>query len=332
MRFFWIAAALGGSLLAACGGGGGGSTPPPSATVVITAGNQDAVARAAAGAVVSLAGAGGSVTASDGATTAAAVRSFAQRIAGGSAALRKRALAIPPEVVQCPAGGTATVAFTDNDNDGIPEVGDTMTLTYANCKETANDNVNGSIAVTLTYIELTQSGFIWFDGAMTINQLVATDGVRSATLAGGLALAYREDSATQTRLSLSVGTNGLTSTVAVTTPPQTETITYDSQFSYSETATYDGTTGALVSTSSLSGGGFTSSLIGGRVILEPQQAVVQFANEVYPRSGVLRVVGNGSALRLTALPATMARIELDANLDGNYEASKDVAWTVLLPT
>lgn len=339
MRGLWIALASAG-LLTACGGGGGDSNPAPVATVTITSANQDAVARAAAGAVVSLAGAGGGVTADEGsAGSNAALRSFASRVAGAALGDRKRMaaagraapLAVDPIVSACTFSGSITISATDGDNDGLPEAGDTLTMTFANCKESATDNINGTIALAITYAEFTNDGFFWFNGRTTITQLVATEGQRSASLAGDMEMYYRERSATQLDLLLVVGANGLTS--SVTTPGLTETIAYDPEFSYNETATYNANTGALVQSSSLTGGGFRSSQLGnGRLILEPQQAVIQLANQVYPSAGVLRVVGNGSALRLVTLSSTTVRIELDANLDGNYEAFHDVDWADLLPT
>jgi hypothetical protein len=327
MRSIWIALASA-VLLSACGGGGGDSSPPPAATVTITTANQDAVARAAAGAVVSLggAGSGGGLTSSEPSTAAALVRQAATRLA----ATRKRALAIPSETAPCTVSGSVTISFVDADSSNSLTVGDTMTSTFSNCKETADDNLSGSFSVRLTLVDVDVNGYLRFDGTVTFSQLAATVGDRSATLSGSASMTYAERSSTRLDVTLSIGSSGLSS--SLTADGVTETISYDPEFAYSETSTFDATTGALQSTSTLVGGGFSSSAIGGRVLLETQQAVTQFAGEDYPRGGALRVVGNGSALRLTALPTALVRIELDANLDGNYEASKEIAWLILLPT
>ena len=75
----------------------------------------------------------------------------------------------------------------------------------------------------------------------------------------------------------------------------------------------------------------SASTIGGRVQLDTPTPIQELVADAYPRAGVLRVTGQGSALRLTALNATTVRVELDANQDGSYEATKDVAWSELLP-
>lgn len=315
--------------VAACGGGGGGgNAAAPEPTVVITATNRDAVARAAAGAVVSLGGpaSGGGLTSAEPSTAAALVRQSATRLA----ATRKRPLAIPPATANCSVSGSVTISFVDADNDGALTVGDTMTTSFANCKETADDNVNGSFAVRLTRLDVDSNDFVRFDGTVTFSQLAATVGDRSATLSGSASMTYAERSATRLDVTLSIGSSGLSS--SLTAGGATETIAYDPEFSYTETSTFDATTGALQSTSTLVRGGFSSTAINGRVILDTQQAVMQFAGEDYPRSGVLRVVGVGSALRLTALPGELLRIELDATLDGTYEVSDEVPWQDLLPT
>jgi hypothetical protein len=346
-----IATVLGSSMLvSACGGGGGGNSPPPVGTpLTITVANQDGVARATAAAAASLLGAGSGATASDrpsaavagmGAAQRASLRDAARRAAalvgGADGPARKRLaaagavrpLAIDPLTEPCAVSGSLTLSFVDADNNGLASVGDTMTLTYSQCRDTATDLAQGSISITFSRIELV-NGLVRFAGSMSIPQFTLTEGTRGASLAGGLTMTYTEDSLTQSRLTLVVGGNGLTA--GVTGAGLNETIGYESEFSLSETDTLNATTGELVFATATVGGGFSASSIGGRVVIEPVAPIVQYATEAYPRSGTLRVVGNASALRLTALDATTTRIELDANLDGTYEVSKDVAWVVLLP-
>jgi hypothetical protein len=349
MRALFVAV-LGGGLLAACGGGGG---PAPLPTpLAITAANQDAVARATANAVVALSGAGGGLTASDQpspasvaampmprrpASLAAAARHVARQFATDSVwaakpvatAGSKQALAIQPEISLCGISGSVTLSAIDADNDGTLSIGDTLTFTFNACRDAGSATLNGSMAITLSRVDVNAGGFVSFNGSMTVTQLTVTDGARSASLDGNASMTFTADSATQQRVSLVVGGAGLRASVSES--GVTETIAYDPAFSFNETDTFNAATGALESTASLVSGGFNATAISGRVLLETQAPIVQLSSETYPRSGTVRVVGTGSALRLGALDGTTVRIELDANGDGTYEASKDVAWSTLLP-
>jgi hypothetical protein len=57
---------------------------------------------------------------------------------------------------------------------------------------------------------------------------------------------------------------------------------------------------------------------------------VQRDADLYPTSGQIVATGAVGSLRTTALNTTNVQIELDANGDGIYEASKVVLWTALL--
>lgn len=326
-------AALCSSLVAACGGGGDGGTPLP-APLTITTVNQDAVATTAAAAMLSVSSAGG-VTASGSAGPAAigaASRRVALRLADSrkhAAAANVQPLVIPPEVENCPAGGTATLSYQDTNDSGDLDMGEGITFTFANCKQTASDSLDGSIAVTIASAGPSAGG-IQFTGTMTVTNLVAVDGTRSAGLSGSASMAYEDQTATQTRIALTVGAAGLTSSVTLGAQ-NSETITFEPGFAYVETMTTDAN-GSPLQTSSTVNGGFRSDALGGRVILETQQQIVQSANAPYPGSGAVRVVGTNSALRLTVLDTATVRQELDTNGDGTYDTSKDVPWTTLLPT
>ena len=349
MRAFWMAV-LGGGLLGACGGGGD-SNPLPT-PLTITATNRVGVASATAAAVASLLGAGSGVTASDGSgaspasaqtgatrqagtSFAAAARRLAGALGGDAAAARKRvasapvrALAIASETTPCTAGGQVIVSFTDADNNGAPSIGDTLTLTFAQCYETADDSIDGSMSISLSRFDMV-NGLVSFDGSMSLQQLSIVAGARSAGLAGGLAMTYTEDSTTQSRIALVVGSAGLTA--GAIAPGFAETVTYEPDFSLSETDTFDATTGALDHSVADLRGGFRAASIGGRVLLEPLAPIAQYAVDAYPILGTLRVVGNASALRLRVIDTTQVEVDLDANLDGTYESGGPVAWTALLP-
>jgi len=347
---------LGSSLLAACGGGGGSAgTTPTAGYLSITASNQDAVGRASVTASTTLLGAGGGIGGTNAASpggmstlslsgssaghASASLGSLAmlvgRTIAGsgaerrnpqalGTAAAPARRLAIPPDTSNCSVSGSITVSFADSDNSGTPTIGDTMTLAFNQCHETATDNINGSVAITLSQIGVT-NGLVSFTGSLAM-QMSLTDGTRAATLNGTLTMSFAEHSATETQVQLVASGAGLVA--GVNGGGLADTITFEQSFALNETDTTSTTPGGTDSSSATLNGNFSASSLGGRLSI---QTTVQLSTEAYPRSGEVVISGDASALRLHAIDATTVRVELDANHDGTYEASKDVPWTTLLP-
>ena len=328
-------AALCGALVAACGGGGGGGPTMVAATMGVNSANQDAVARTSASAMGSIASAGTGVTASSGGAGVASLPGASRQVALALTSTRKATLAAGragplatrSETAPCAFSGTVTVTVNDANNNNQGDAGDSLTFTFTNCKVTAADNANGSIAITLSSFAATPVGAN-FAGTMTLN-LVATEGTRTATLAGTVAANFTDLTTTQSRTSLTIGAGGLTG--SVTAGGTTETITYENGFALSETETIDGN-GNPLSTSTTVSGAISSSVLAGRIVLETTTPIVHLAADAYPGSGMLRATGtSGSALRVTALNNTQVQLDLDADGNGTYEASKTVLWTTVLP-
>lgn len=334
-KYVW--AALCSSLVAACGGGGGDGAPAtPQATVGISSTNQDQVGRAAASAVVSIASVSSGATASSGGAGVASVSWLSRQAALALNSTRKLALANRAQpmalvdyvpLTQCTAGGTAKVTLDDTNSNGQPDIGETLTFVFTNCKSTANDNVNGTIGISIASAGPTAGG-ITFTGTMTF-AITGTEGARTATINGAVAATYTDITSTVSRTDLTVGASNLTG--SVTAGGVTETLTYENGFTISETDTSDAN-GNTIQSSTLVSGGLTSSVLAGRVVLATQTPIVQLAADAYPSSGVLRATGtSGSALRLTALNATQVQVELDADGNGSYEATTTLPWSTVLP-
>ena len=354
-----LAVLLSSSLVAACGGGGSGDAGGTSAPLlVITTSNQQAVGRATATASTALVGAGGGVSGANsteggasalsvsrasgslpGASLGAVAMYLAHALdnstggqrwalaasrAGGSA----RALAVAPVTELCTLSGSFTLGLVDSDNSGSATLGDTLTLTFNHCQDSATESVNGVMSITFSQISM-PSGLLSFTGSLAMQSLTVADGTRTAVLNGGLVMDLAQLSSSQTRVGMTVGSSGLSASVTGT--GVSEAISFDAGFALNITETAATTVGGVDSATATLNGSFTASTIGGRVQLSTTVPMLQLASENYPRAGVLKVTGNASALRLTALDATTARIELDANLDGTYESSTDLAWTTLLP-
>lgn len=313
-------------VLTACGGGGGdsGSTTPV-ATLAITSTNQDGVARAATSAAASVGTAGGGLTGSSGA--AASLSTATRRAALALSSARKSALAAQPlasqsETYQCSYSGSVTLTVNDANNNNAGDAGDSLTFAFNSCKETANDSASGTLAITLSSYTATANGAN-FAGTMAFN-LTAADGTRTSAITGSVGVSYSDLSSTSSSMNLTVGSNGLSS--SVTAGGVTESITYESGFTISETDTSTGSTLTIA-------GGIQSSVLAGRIVIATPTAIVQSTGALYPSSGQLLVTGtSGSALRITVLSATQVQLDLDADGNGSYEATKTVAWSTVLPS
>lgn len=353
-------AILSSGLLVACGGGGGdaGGTPQPGALVGITASNQDAVGRAAATAARTFFGTEDGVATGSGASTSPAsvlsaapanagrsshsisalVRRAAQaladpsegrrqRLAAGASNVSARPLAIAPQTIPCSLSGSHTISFVDADNNGVLSAGDTMTTTSTQCRDTPAVSFSGSSAITFVRYE-TINGLSSFAGTFLIQQTTIVEGARTSVLNGSMAITFANLSFTESKFVSTVGASGLV--ISVSGVGIADTVTFEPGFVVDETDTSSNTSGRSNVTSIR--GGFSATSIGGRVMLETPSPLLQRSSEAYPYAGTLRVVGNGSALRLVMLDAASVRVELDAALDGIYESSKVLTWAALLPS
>jgi len=313
-----LAAALAVSM-AACGGGGGDDGSLPPGTIDVTAANQDTLARA--GMVALQAGVLGASlgVAGGGSPTALA-----------TAAGRKRAAAVqPPEVEACTVSGSTTTVYDDRDNSGTATAGDVATITYNDCVEVAGEVMNGTAVVTYTQVQL---GTPFSVGArITTNDLRTQTATRSVASQGGFDFLISAQSLLATSDSLRVSVpNALALTI--TTPLYTDTVTlqagYVLQSAYDSTAVPPGGTVPGRTTTSASGS-VSSAVAAGTVRVNTLQPFVQYDVDPYPRSGQFEVVGKTGSLQAVVLSSSQVEIDLDADGNGVFEATRTVAWTDL---
>lgn len=312
-----VAAGVLGLSLAGCGGGGS-SSPAPVGNVDVTSANQDTVAR---GSLVAL---------------QAGVLGGSAGVAGGGSALaraafapRKHIAAVQPPVDDaCFVSGSTRTVLDDRDNSGgtTPTVGDVATITYTDCVEVAGEVTNGTITATFTQIQ-TAALPATIAATITTTDLRTQTAHGSVAAQGGFTMTLRIDSLSADSLRVTVPSGF---TLAITTPLYSDTITLKP--GYVLDSSYDGTAlppgGSIPGrTTTTANGPVESATAAGYVQLATLQALVQYDIDAYPRSGQFQAAGKTGTLRGTVLSATQVQIDLDADGNGVYEASKIVPWT-----
>lgn len=344
--------------LGACGGGGGdpggGATP---AAIDITAANQDKVARTAAvgfqaGLVSNSAGAVGGGTPSplgvDRKSALHAAPSFA-RSSPLSVALRAVISRAPAReaaqnvgrvksaalhdlgVTACRVSGSYSGTVDDRDNSQTTGIGDLITIVFASCAmDTAAETVNGTLTLSLSQFTATPHLSLVAAATFANFTVVNTSDGNSARYDGGFTLSLAEPSATLSTLRLVVSS---ALAAQVTTPAYSDTVTL--QAGYTVDSVHDssilppgGTVPGRAATTI--GGKLSSAAAGGMVEIATQAGIVQYDVDLFPRSGLLKVVGPGSAMLVTVLSTTEVQLDLDADGNGSYETRKIVTWDFLL--
>jgi len=331
------------AFLSACGGGGGDSTPAPTVTAVaITSSNQAKVARATVDGGLALTQSQGlqatdratalSVKASPSPARIGAIETAIRR-ALGSMFVQRRTMASAdarPAVASsttdsCDASGSVTVTVDDRDNSGTISSGDTLALAFAQCKDSADDLLDGTMVITMSNVASSTSTRLEFTGSLAFQQVSVDLGQTSASINGSVTLSALETSASL-QMSLSVGSGGLT--VSASWPTFSDTIVYEAgmQIATTETMTSPSTMTVALD------GALTAASIGGRVTVTTPQAFAQLESAAYPHAGQVLVTGaSGSKLRITVIDITQLQLELDADGNGAYEATTIVPWSTLLP-
>ncbi|MFL6630168.1 MAG: hypothetical protein ACJ8G1_27285 [Vitreoscilla sp.] len=314
--------------LVACGGSGGDSSPPQGSKVAITSANQSQVVRASvnAGLSVSLAqGSVGGVSPAGVTDRTHALGGVLQRAMGAARASRKgiASASVHPaatisDTEPCGVSGTVTIVLDDRDNNQALSSGDSVSATFAQCKDSASTTINGAIVIALTSTPTDTQ----FSASANFQSVVVTDNGVTSTISGTVTVA-ENDMPTVTETTLSVGSSGLTASTASTG--------YDDAVSFAAgfVITTDETSAGDVSVS-LSGT-MTAQSVGGSITISTPQPIVEGSGDAYPRAGQVIITGaSGSSVRATVLDDTQVRLELDANGDGSYESTSTVAWTALI--
>lgn len=301
------------ALLSACGGGGGSSgssTPPPPAEtrLGLTADNQELVARTALAAIsFSLEAAGRNGGTSD-------------RV--GAEAPTRRALAVSTENLPCPRGGRIVVTLDDANNNTLVDVGDTVTTDFQSCAD-ADGVTTGRLVAQVREASSTiaTSRLVL---AMQVQNLltVASNGDREGG-SGDLTVTVADDGVGTSTLRVEATRMDLSGRLAGA--DYSHTVTQLRVESLFEARRFPQRT-RLSATAQIS-----SSAFGGLAVsLETPAEFIVLDPDEYPSSGQLLLRGaGGSQLRLAAVNAQQARLELDANGDSVFEASRTVPWTQL---
>lgn len=343
MKRLW-AAGLGAALLAAgCGGGGDGGGPTPvqlPAPVAITTTNQNQVASATANVFFGLGTTSGVVPLSSGGrVTAAALpgsnvvfkASAATVAAAKAAAVDSRVTTqavIPIDLGIVCTSGSVSSTLDDSNNNGQADLGEPVTVVFTNCAD-GGDVFNGQMTITITSIG---AGGQQINANLGFSNLRGTTSEGSATLNGGLSIAIALQTGGVVDSTLTVGINGMTSTVAATS--FSDTLTFGSGLTMTlrsdPLAVPPG--GGTPGRDDLSvSGSVGSAALNGSFTISTPAAIVKYIVDNYPRSGqVISTGANGSKLRLTVLDATTVRLEVDANGDGTYESTTTRAWSDIL--
>lgn len=319
-------------MLAACGGGGGGSTPPvitPSAA--LNSSNQTIAAQdVASSAYLPLMGAQtltGAQTLDEGVLFSLA-RSQLNRLPNYLAAAKGNSTltgVVQSQIYSCTYGGTVTASVSDADNNGVVSAGDSVTVAANNCVE-SEGTLTGALTfgvnnVTGTFGSDSYSGSL----TMTFNGFTVSSSEFSAGANGSLTLSVSASGVN--RVSTSVATPslsvsgtyaGVTRSRSLTNYSATSTRTPNSIYGYETSYTLNGT--------------LTSSALASQAIsFATPTPFISLSSDDYPSSGVMLISGAAnSKLKVTALPGSQVKLELDANGDDVYEGSTTLNWNTLM--
>ena len=325
------------ALLSACGGSSDGSSAQPVGPegLSITSTNQAAVTQATIAGSLSVSsvetatnsgGEGAQPTAAKASAHALttivrrALAASQQRRAAIESAGAVHPLAVSTDTEACGVSGTLTTTFNDVDGNGQISAGDILTIQFNQCRDSATSLFNGSAVITMATVPTAEQ----ITGTANFQNLSAVEGGLTSTVDGTLAIS-ETDSDTSSDVALTVGGNGLSTTMA--SAGYNDVVTLDSGFR----VTVDEVFAAQRSQLTYDGVLQAQSLPGGAVTLTTKSPFVLNDGDDFPSAGVLQVKGMHGTLLITVLNATTVQVQLDANDDGVNESTTSTPWTSLVP-
>lgn len=316
--------------LTACGGGGSDAGNPVTDAVplAINSSNYEAVSRQSSQAASYLLDTGSLVSGAQVAPDAKTLISFSRSLLARVPGLLRNA----PRLVggatvteQLPCSGGGSISATGNDLNGNGEVdsGDSGRLVANNCVE-FGATLNGTVDVAFSNVSGDLLGDVYSATVVvTLTSLRAVTAAGNVTGSGSISLAMAGTGANRATLDMQVPqltmsgqVGGLNDALTLQNWRVTST-------------TVPGANGPTVSVTT-SGTTISSALENKSVSVATGVPLVLLWGDTYPSSGQFTATGAaGSQVRVTALNASTARIELDADGNGQFETSVDRAWSTL---
>lgn len=237
---------------------------------------------------------------------------------------RPAASATTPFTLPCDPDGTLTVTFADTNNNNDFDVGESLAIEAKACKAdgaTSQGRIDlGMQALTGVYGGNSFSATL----SMKLTAFGISQGDNSLQGDGSLTFKLSHTGAGVSEVGVAVPSLALAAKRGGQSFSSTLT---DMQLSLRD-ETVNGSPRATLSYSgTLASSNFENKKV---QVSTPQPLVIQ-GSDAYPSSGQLLVRGrSNSTLRITALNAVQARIELDADGDGNFETSSLKNWSEML--
>jgi hypothetical protein len=317
IKYILSACAL--TALVACGGGGssGGSglpansgIPPASAATPLSNANFGSVAGASAGSILAAAGVGNGLDSLSSASRDNALRplssspyDWALWAIGAARPTLEQAQASQTGNQACPAGGSLSFTFNDNDNNGDVSSGDSISFIANNCIAAAGElPINGSFAIAVTNIAYSAAGDLI---AASLTMSFTNFSSAGNTLNGSVSVSLANNTATTSYTNFT-STRGSSSSAILNYTTVVNTIS--GQLSINGLITINNNTYTLSTPSPIVFGG------------------------AYPTGGLLRVTdAAGGRIDIISTPAAGGTLACDLYLPGDQIRDGQIlsAWSAL---
>ncbi|MGL6110856.1 MAG: hypothetical protein ACRC2B_12255 [Rubrivivax sp.] len=218
----------------------------------------------------------------------------------------------------CAIAGTITVTVDDSDNNGEFSLGDSITVAFNDCQDSASEVLNGTATVAVTRIGATVLPSFGARMRLTALSQEAVDGRHGLSASGDVVLDYEQTTESSEKTTLTADGNVVLK--VHTHQNYSDTVTLLSGFG--QQAFYEAGPGI---TRINAYGFFSTEAAGGRVGVETPRTIEIADTDFYPMAGTVKAVGQGS-LVLTALSSASVQIDLDADADNSYESRQTQAW------
>jgi hypothetical protein len=226
-----------------------------------------------------------------------------------------------PYTYQCAVSGTWWETDDDRDGNGVPSVGDVVTMGFSNCQDKAGETTNGTMTMTLTSANSTSGS-----ARVVMTQLLYDTTKHSMTLDGTMLVTYTTGSV-ETAQATAEGPVTVAASIKHLVPPFNDTVTLQNGFV--ATDTYNATQGVTTSTFT----GFVQSAAAGGVVQVTTVAgtpVRKLDTDANPSAGAVQVKGKNTTLLMTVQSNAAVRLEHDVNGDGAFESTELKDWDWLL--